>query len=401
MDVDGDKNISHCSVPVNFNTVRWACRRAGLSEGELAQKLAISESDLKTWEKNGGVSTWKQACQLADILHIPIGYLFIDDPSSTIYSSIEYFCNDTSCGQYLDNPDLEYLMNDVLYKCGWLSDYRRQEGYQPLDFIGISNESDDYKKVAMSIRQRLSLPNMPSANINNAEQYFKILRNILENNNIFVIVSSNVLGHHNWNLSKDKPFDFVVSDLYAPFIFINNLESFAKKTYALVSALAYLWLGKSSIIGSNGNNDIFHKIASEILLPENFIIKTWNENKSNDIIARIKNISKSLCVDSILVVNKLNALGIIDERQRQVFLQDIVHTTSSENQTTFNIEHHNDIYDYLIYTYGVSFTQSIIHGVKTGFFLYREAASLLNISLNELYVVIDKDDYINKGLYMD
>ena len=64
---------------INPLILKWARSRRGLNVEELAKKLNLSNSSqILLWEKDEEKPTFIQVQKLANILHIPFGYFYLD-----------------------------------------------------------------------------------------------------------------------------------------------------------------------------------------------------------------------------------------------------------------------------------------------------------------------------------
>jgi transcriptional regulator with XRE-family HTH domain len=60
--------------------LRWARDRARISLSVLAEKLHKKPESLAQWENGESRPTFRQAQNLANLLQIPFGYLFLSSP---------------------------------------------------------------------------------------------------------------------------------------------------------------------------------------------------------------------------------------------------------------------------------------------------------------------------------
>jgi len=65
---------------ISPNVLRWARERSQLEPMDLAGITHVKPEKLLLWEQGETKPTFKQAQDLARVLHIPFGYLFLSKP---------------------------------------------------------------------------------------------------------------------------------------------------------------------------------------------------------------------------------------------------------------------------------------------------------------------------------
>ncbi len=71
-----DREKARLRVPVNPALLRWARERAALTLDKLVKRFPHYEQ----WERGVAQPTLKQLERLAQALHVPFGYLFLNEP---------------------------------------------------------------------------------------------------------------------------------------------------------------------------------------------------------------------------------------------------------------------------------------------------------------------------------
>ncbi len=117
-------------VPVNPALLRWARERAALPLGKLVKRFPPYER----WEQGTAQPTLKQLEHLAQALHVPIGYLFLNEPPEEPLPIPDF----RTMPGHPERPSPDLL--DTLYLCqqrqAWYRDYLTRLGSQPLPFVG-------------------------------------------------------------------------------------------------------------------------------------------------------------------------------------------------------------------------------------------------------------------------
>src|SRR6266852_5362996 len=111
--------------------LRWARERSKLSPEEVAGKLSTSPDRFAAWERGDARPTFRQAQNLASLLHVPFGYLFLPQPPEERLALPDLR---TLRDADLRQPSIDFtdLLHDTIRKHEWYRDFRQQEGAQPL-----------------------------------------------------------------------------------------------------------------------------------------------------------------------------------------------------------------------------------------------------------------------------
>lgn len=92
----------------------------------MAGRLGLKPDRLDVWERGEAKPTFKQAQNLANVLRIPFGYLFLQQPPEEQFALPDLR---TVGNAELRRPSVDFndLVNDILRKHEWYRDYRQQE----------------------------------------------------------------------------------------------------------------------------------------------------------------------------------------------------------------------------------------------------------------------------------
>lgn len=215
------------------------------------------------------------------------------------------------------NIALTFIIRDIQSKQSWLSDFLKEESEQPLDFIGKFNKNDDIKLIAKNIKRVLEID----------DHYYNndILRywtDKIEQKGIFVSLTSNIHSHLKIDINEVK--GFVITDKYAPFIFINSADSKNSQLFSLIHELAHLWINASGVsafgfIDFRDTNELnkydpievlCNKVTAEILMPEKKIRSLFKSNSeiTHELIERR---AREIKVSSFALLVRLVNMNII------------------------------------------------------------------------------------------
>lgn len=116
--------------------LRWAIERSKLALEDVAGRVGVKSDRLDAWASGEAKPTFKQAQNLANILRIPFGYLFLNKPPAEQFALPDLR---TVGSAELRRPSIDFndLVNDIIRKYEWYRDYRQQEAAEPLRLLPV------------------------------------------------------------------------------------------------------------------------------------------------------------------------------------------------------------------------------------------------------------------------
>jgi Zn-dependent peptidase ImmA (M78 family) len=289
----------------------WARKTSKLSIEEVALKLKINVVQLSNWEKGEDFPTIKQAESLSKCYRRPLAVFYLPAPPED-FNTLRDFRKSNARKDY--STALTFIIRDIQHKQVWISEFLKFEGEEELNFIGRFNKNDNPKLIAQDIIKTLDVSTgVP------LENPLKYWIDKIEDQRIFVSQTSNVHSHLKIDTNEVK--GFVISDKFAPYIFVNSADSKNAQLFTLIHELAHLWVdatGLSSfdIIDFRDNKSNFediellcNEVAGEILMPET-VVKMLAYQQVQDSFS-IEKHARQLNVSSIALAVRLLNLKII------------------------------------------------------------------------------------------
>jgi len=229
--------------------VRWARQRARLSTAEVAKRINVSQPDrLHAWEQEGTEDrpTFRQARHLADVLHVPFGYLFLSEPP-TEELPLPDLRTKYGAAAMEPSPDFLEVIYDALRKQEWYHDYLLDQDADPVPFVGRYTETTPVNTVAEDIRRTLRLDQSLRRQARNNDDYFRLLVRRAEEARVLVLRNSVVGNNTHRPLDPEEFQGFAKSDSLAPLVFVNQNDYLSAQIFTLLHELAHIWIGASGI----------------------------------------------------------------------------------------------------------------------------------------------------------
>ena len=312
---------------VTSGILRWARERAGISVGVLARKVGLKPEKVAEWERGISRPTFRQAEKLAQVTHVPFGYLFLFEPPEE-QLPIPDLC--VAAGRVLPHLDTDFkdTLRDVQFKLDWYRDYRTDHGHGPLPFVGRFGLSAEPDKVTEDIRRTLGVDAAEREQTRTWEGYFQLLVSKAEKAGVWVMRNGVVGNNTHRPLSVDVFCGFAISDPVAPVIFINGQDAKAAQIFTLAHELAHIWLGQSGVsdpfhagIGDERRDGKTEKlcntVAAEFLVPRMEFDAAWDGDARLE--ENVQRLSAQFRVSRVVVAIRAQKMGRIGRDEFDVF----------------------------------------------------------------------------------
>ena len=367
---------------IEAGLLAWAMARGSTTASELAKSTGATETKIEEWLAGHSHPTFRQAQKLCKRLRIPFGFLFLDQPPPSDFP-LPDFRTIGSTEIVVPSVDLHDVVLATLRRRDWLSEYLRQSQEEPVEVVGIAKGWASERKTTNDIRERLRLGEVQQR----PRQTDAFLRLLVERTEeLGVNVSRNGVVGNNTN----RPLDvqefrgFCISDPYAPFIFINGVDSYAGQVFTIIHELAHIWYGESGISGielpSNATypqEALCNRIAAEVLVPEVEFLRVWEAHAATD--DAIEEASQHFRVSRHVIAIRACDKNLIDRGDLDNLLRIFRNQSLRRGSGTGG-----DFYRTLIARNGRAFTTRVLEALNRQHVLTRDAAGLLETKSGNL-----------------
>lgn len=370
---------------VNPELLRWARERSHLAVDVLAHKVGTRAERVAAWEAGDMRPTFKQAKKFADVVHVPFGYLFLPVPPEEALP-IPDFRTPANRFYQAPSPDLLDLLQDIKFKQDWYRDYQRQQGAEPLRYLGRFASQNPAKQVAQDIAAILDVTETTRRSVSNWEDYLRTLVRKAEAAGIWVMITGTVAGNTHRPLSVDEFRGFAISDAHAPLIFINGKDAKAAQIFTLAHELAHLWIGEDGIsspeLGRPGYQDLpaveryCNQVAAEFLLPADGFLSGWSHG-GDELNGKVQVLARHYRVSRVVVARRAYDLNLLDwDAYRDFYAQEVSRWKKDQSSG----EGGGDYYYSANVRNGEHYTRTVLLNALSGRMLLRDAGRLLNVS---------------------
>lgn len=378
---------------INGSMLRWARERAALPVEEVAGRMKQDVERVLAWEAGEDQPTFRQAQTVANLVHVPFGFLFLQAPPEEALPLPDLRTVGGAPAGQLDLNTRD-LLRDVMFKHDWFVEVLDEQGHERLPFVGRFNVRSNPVDVAADMRRTLGVTGEAHTALN-WEAYLRSLMLHAEDAGIWVMRSGIVGSNTHRALSVGQFRGFAFSHPIAPLIFINGRDAKAAQIFTLAHELAHIWIGSSGIsniqigradYGTSRQAEVFcNKVAAELLVPTAQFQEEWSPHQGPT--ANYDRLARHFKVSRIVIARRALDLGKIDEPVYSRFYREQEADWERENNDAGS---GGDFYLSLPIRNGRRFTYEVASRAVAGRTLFREAAALLNVKPASIPAVFKK-----------
>lgn len=362
-------------VAVKYDLITWARERSGLRTDALVKKFP----KFREWERGEAQPTLRQLEALAKTTSTPLGYFFLTEPPEDRLP-IPDFRTLPGAQPRRPSPNLLETIQTMQQRQGWMRDFLIEQGQEALAFVGSVSLQGDPNDVAARIRAALSLVNDWARQEANWTEALKTLREAAESAGILVAINGVVGNSTRRKLDPNEFQGFVLSDEYAPLIFINGSDFKAAQMFTLAHELVHLWLGRGGVVSLEDmqpvNNEVelfCNRAAAEFLVPARELRSVWRE--AQEAPEPFQFLARHFKVSPIVAARRALDLQLMSRRAFFDFYREYQEDERRVKRTSSG----GDFYATQGTRIGERFASAVMRAVKEGRLLYRDAYRLTGL----------------------
>ena len=301
---------------LNINPVvlKWCREQTGYSISEVVEKINISDTKatskkeavsavqkLEKWENGKDVPSYTVLQKLASFYKRPLLTFFMPNPPVVQNKLVDFRTLD-SLPHGKDSPEFAKLKRQIFYLQESLSEFQKNDGVEPLDFINSVSVNTNIFQFVQNIRQRLSFSYDEQRAYKKDEELFSVLREKIEDLGVYVVIRGSFE-----KIPLDEFRGIAITDEYAPLILINGRDSVVARTFSMLHELAHIFLGVSSESNYQQIRDpkeaFCNKFAAEFMMPTEEVNRIFPN--------RIEETSASVIMDTLSLEAKKHNVSMM------------------------------------------------------------------------------------------
>jgi Zn-dependent peptidase ImmA (M78 family) len=361
-------------VEVKSELISWAVDRSGHAH-ELEDQLP----KLRQWRAGSLAKlTFVELEKLSEKTHTPLGYFFLTEPPVEEMPIPDFR---TVSDEQLEHTSLD--LSETLYamqmRQSWYANHQQSRGLVPLPFVGSAKINDPVEKVASSMREVLGLPESWASKIRTMEDAVSFLRERIEGIGVLIVINGVVGNNNNRVLNVDEFRGFVLSDEYAPLIFINGRDWKSAQVFTIFHELAHVWVNRSGIsdlkelVPQDAVEKYCNQVAAEALVPASEVSTIWYSYEYSD--PDFSRLAKHFKVNQIVVARRLLDLELINRKRFVEF-----YSSYSGADVAAKRDPGGHFYNNQIYKIGKRFMRSVARAANEGTLNFTDAYRLTGLS---------------------
>lgn len=364
-------------ISVSPQLLSWARERARLDAAALAQRFP----KLSAWEAGELLPTLRQLQDYAHATHAPFGYFFLPEPPVEPVPIPDFR---TLSDRAVTRPSPDLL--DTVYACqerqSWYREHAQVSGLAQLAFVGSLTRDMPPTRAAEHIRDALGFSVEARRSCANWSEALRQFIAQAEGLGVLVMVNGVVLSNNTRKLDPQEFRGFVLSDPWAPLVFINGADSKAAQMFTLAHELAHLWLGQTALSDASGDHEGGHaveswcnQVAAELLVPMAVFMAELHEHEPlQDTLSRL---ARHFKVSTLVVLRRLHDAGQLDRQDFfAAYHEELIRIQALDTRQSGG----GSFYNTTLARVGKRYARALVESTLEGRTLYRDAFRMLGIS---------------------
>lgn len=368
---------------INANLIDWAILRSGKDKTD----LFLKNPRIQDWIEGNKKPTFKQLQDFANKVHVPFGYLFLQEPPIEKLP-IPFFRTQQGKVEKI-NPNVLDTITELQRRQEWLREYLIENEFEKIPFVGSFSENDPVEEIVDDMRKTLGLSETWAAPHHNWENALNTIIEKIEELGVITVFTSVVGNNTHRKIAVADCRGFVLVDEYAPFIFINAADAKAAQMFTIVHELAHIWTGKSA--GFDFRNmqaaidpveQICDQVAAEFLVPKKSIINSWQNTHDFKLLAKYFKVSPIVVARRALDLQKITKTAFF-----QFYNNYISEFTGKKEKASGG----GDFYRTTRKRVSMTYAAHVNRAVKSGELLYNDAYRLTGLKGDTFRKFFDKN----------
>jgi Zn-dependent peptidase ImmA (M78 family)/DNA-binding XRE family transcriptional regulator len=358
--------------------LRWARERRGLSYAEIARSLHVGVEIVRAWELGESFPPFGKAQNLAKLLRVPFGYLFLSKPPHDVPPIPDFRTIEDRAPATL-SPDFVDVCNQVLRKQEWYREYCEQNSVPALDFVNRFRIDTETDRIAEKIRESLSIDAELRRSCRDWSSYLTRLSHNAQDSGILVMRSGIVGSDTTRPLDVEEFRGFAIADPFAPVVFINSRDAIAAQIFTLLHEISHIWIGQSGIsnpdpadLSAHKFEEFCNEVAAEVLVPKDDFEAAWSTTPPGD--AFLLGVARIFWVSTLVVLRRAYEL---DKIARDEFFR-LVKKEKEKKFSRKKGKGGNSLTNMLARN-SRRLTSGVLSALRENQLLYRDAANLLGV----------------------
>ena len=354
----------------------WALERCGKAEDVMKSKFP----KIANWLSGDAFPTLKQLEKFATETYTPLGYFFLKEPPEDKLPIPDFRVVKGQLQR--PSPNLLDTIQTMQSRQEWMREFLIEEGQEPLPFIKSATLRANPVKVAVEMRNILSLSDDWAIRIPSWSEALRFLRKAIEDAGVMIVING-VVGNNNYrHLDVGEFRGFALVDEYAPLMFINGRDSESAKIFTIIHELSHLWLGYEGVSNFNelqpvelNVEEFCNQVATEFLVPSDEFKRALDEYRDENNHDLFQILARRFKVSPLVIARR--ALDMKNISKTRFFDFSNNYVKDSKNRKPKNPG--GNFWNTQLVRVGVLFGSAVAQATLEGRLLYRDAYRLTGL----------------------
>ncbi len=311
-------------VPVNPEILVWARSKADLSIQDAVRELGIqnlknylADERLEDFESGECKPPRSLLVEMARVYHQPLLTFYVAEPPKETSRGVDFRTLPDNI-QTGSTGILNLFLRDIIARQSMVRAVMEEEDKSvSLDWVGSRTMKDGVDVLVQSIQELIRIDHGHYHAQQSPEEAFFMIRKRIEQAGVFVLLESGLeCGYKAFALQQFS--GFAIADRCAPFVVINQRNSYPAISSMLLHELVHLLLGDTGVSNDCFENSVekfCHDVAEKFFLPSAELKKLGIEfHTDHDTMAtRIMEFAKERNLSSYMVADKALQHGLIND----------------------------------------------------------------------------------------
>jgi Zn-dependent peptidase ImmA (M78 family) len=379
--------VQEPGVPIEPEALRWAMRRAGVDETNLAKAVRVKSAEtVRAWLRGQSRPTHSQTHKLARRLLVPFPILLLPPPKAETELPLRDFRRGPR-GQ--PSLELRETVFDALRKRDWYREYRRE----PNPLVGAFKEHDPLQ-AAQNIRMRLGLESWRQRPRSWSE-FRSVFAKAIEDRLDILVLMNSVLGNDTRRpLDAEEFAGFALADPIAPLIFVNTRGSVARSIFTMGHELGHILIAENALDSDplpDEDSSVERwcdRFAAELLMPREAFIADWGSSPTRDLAERCQELARRYHVSARAVLVRAREMSLIPRELVRGIRDTLVAAETVEHSAA---EGRGNFSTLVRVRNSRKLSEKILEATCDGALSYTSAARLLNIRPSSLVALLNRE----------
>ena len=265
------------AVNVEPSVLKWLIDSSGWTRDEIAKRLKTSTQNIENMESGEKKPSFKQLEELSIIFKRPVASFLLSKPLTEKPKPKDYRMLPDKTNKF-DKKTI-FIMRHARRLQELSKELSRNVDYETKSKIEKVKILDNPETVALGFREKFSLTEEKQRKFKTSYELFNYLRDILEDQNIYLF---------QFSMPLEDARGFVFADESPNIIVVNTKDNIEARIFSLMHEFAHILLGESVIdlpdaiyIFKDDAEKWCNEFASAFLLPEGLAKSAFEANKSD------------------------------------------------------------------------------------------------------------------------